>query len=81
MFFELCDEASPLIETKLAQICGPSLVVYENHWEMLRVRIIALGNCWEMVGTETPQIWSLYEQGSEQLSVGPLFMICWQMVR
>lgn len=54
-------------DSHLAQIDGPSMAVFGNRWKML-----VLGNGCAMLGTESPIIWSVTQQDSEKLTVGPL---------
>lgn len=53
--------------SQVAQIFYSSLTVSENRWET-----VGMGNGWEIAGTETPVIWSISEDDSEQLTVGHL---------
>lgn len=52
----------------------------ETDWKWLDWEMARLGNGWEIISTKTHVIWCISDRNSEQLTIGRLLGLCWQIV-
>lgn len=67
--------------TQVANLVGPSLAVFETHWEMVGLGIIGLANGLKIVPVKFFLIWSVPEQESEQRKTTVESLLGWPMTR